>query len=123
MFWAAWIRSKSSANYFPRISASCISRILFRSIAATNPRPRRSSIGKRAFTAFWDRVAWIFRAIFKVLRGRHFKGWAVFDIDAPRPGDGTGSVDDNLKMSVTYLREKLGVKFAPPPATGLFTDG
>jgi sugar phosphate isomerase/epimerase len=64
-----------------------------------------------------------FPAIFKVLRDRHFKGWAVLDMDAPRPGDGTGSVDDNLRRSITYLREKLGVKFASPPARGLFTDG
>jgi hypothetical protein len=47
----------------------------------------------------------------------------VFDIDAPRPGDGTGSVDDNIAASVNYMRTKIGVKL--PPAAGdkgLFKD-
>lgn len=41
-----------------------------------------------------------FPAIFRVLRGRKFKGWVVFDLDAPRPGDGTGSIDDNLAANI-----------------------
>jgi sugar phosphate isomerase/epimerase len=64
-----------------------------------------------------------FPGIFAVLRKKHFKGWAVFDIDAPRPGDGTGSVDDNIAASVNYMRTALGVKL--PAATGkggLFTE-
>jgi hypothetical protein len=40
----------------------------------------------------------------------------VFDIDAPRPGDGTGSVDDNIAASVNYMRTALGVKM--PTAVG-----
>ena len=57
-----------------------------------------------------------FPGVFAVMRKKHFKGWAVFDIDAPRPGDGTGSVDDNIAASVNYMRTKLGVKL--PPANG-----
>ncbi len=57
-----------------------------------------------------------FPAIFKVLRDRKFKGWVVYDLDAPRPGDGTGSILDNLAVNINYLRNVLHVKFpAPPP--------
>ena len=62
-----------------------------------------------------------FPGLFAVLRRRRFKGWAVFDIDAPRTGDGSGTVDDNLAASVNYLRDKLGVKLPPAKgADGLF---
>ena len=63
-----------------------------------------------------------FPGVFAVLRKRRWKGWAVFDIDAPRPGDGTGSVDDNIAASVRYMRDVLKVKFPAPPKTGLFTE-
>lgn len=62
-----------------------------------------------------------FPGLFAVLRRRRFKGWAVFDIDAPREGDGTGTVDDNIAASVNYMRETLGVKLPPAKgADGLF---
>ena len=63
-----------------------------------------------------------FPGVFAVMRKRHFKGWAVFDIDAPRPGDGTGSVDDNIAASVRYMRDVLKVNLPAPPAKGLFTE-
>ena len=64
-----------------------------------------------------------FPGVFGVMRKKHFKGWAVFDIDAPRPGDGTGSVDDNIAASVNYLRSALGVKLPPAKGKGgLFTE-
>jgi sugar phosphate isomerase/epimerase len=56
-----------------------------------------------------------FPALFKVLRDRKFKGWVVYDLDAPRPGDGTGSIQDNLAVNINYLRTVLHVKFPPPP--------
>jgi len=56
-----------------------------------------------------------FPAIFKVLRDRKFKGWVVYDLDAPRPGDGTGSIQDNLAVNINYLRNVLHVNFPPPP--------
>ena len=56
-----------------------------------------------------------FPAIFKVLRNRKFKGWVVYDLDAPRPGDGTGSIQDNLAVNINYLRNVLHVKFPAPP--------
>ena len=67
-------------------------------------------------------AAWISPASSRFLRKRHFKGWAVFDIDAPRPGDGSGTVDDNIATSVRYMRDVLKVNLPPPPAKGLFTE-
>jgi sugar phosphate isomerase/epimerase len=64
-----------------------------------------------------------FPGIFTVMRKRHFKGWAVFDIDAPRTGDGTGSVDDNLSASVRYMREVVHVDLPAPSGKGLFIEG
>ena len=63
-----------------------------------------------------------FPGVFAVMRKKRFKGWAVFDIDAPRPGDGTGTVDDNIAASVRYMRDKLGVRLPPVPEKGLFTE-
>lgn len=63
-----------------------------------------------------------FQAVFKVLRDRRFKGWAIFDLDGPRPGDdgfdAIGgnldlAVDDYLAHNINYLRVMLGVKLPP----------
>jgi inosose dehydratase len=63
-----------------------------------------------------------FPAVFKVLRDRHFKGWAIFDVDGPRKGDdGFDSiggnldvaVDDYIAHNINYLRHVLGVKLPP----------
>jgi sugar phosphate isomerase/epimerase len=56
-----------------------------------------------------------FPAIFKLLRDRKFKGWVVYDLDAPRPGDGTGTIQENLAVNINYLRNVVHVKFPPPP--------
>jgi len=65
-----------------------------------------------------------FPAVFKVLRERHFKGWAVFDVDGPRVGDdgynAIGAdksfdlaVDDYFSANINYLRDVLGIKLPP----------
>ena len=114
---------KIADEFFPRISRIPPERHLSRNIAATSRVPRRSSIGRKASMPRSARAAaWISPACFAVMRKRHFKGWAVFDIDAPRPGDGTGSVDDNIAASVRYMRDVLKVNLPPPPAKGLFTE-
>lgn len=77
---------------------------------------------KSLFTAVGVGGGVDFPGMFAVLYKKHFKGWAVFDIDAPRPGDGTGSVDDNIAASVRYMRDTLRVKLPPVPAKGLFTE-
>ena len=64
-----------------------------------------------------------FPAVFKVLREKHFRGWAIFDVDAPRKGDdGYDSfggdealkVDDYFAININYLRDVLDVKLPPP---------
>jgi sugar phosphate isomerase/epimerase len=57
-----------------------------------------------------------FPGIFQVIRARHWKGWALVDVDAPRPGDGTGSIEDALAANVQYLRQKLQVRLPAPPS-------
>ncbi|MGD1093609.1 MAG: sugar phosphate isomerase/epimerase [Bryobacteraceae bacterium] len=63
-----------------------------------------------------------FPAVFKVLRDRHYKGWAIFDVDGPRKGDdGFDSIGGNLDLAVddyiahniNYLRNVLGVRLPP----------
>ena len=63
-----------------------------------------------------------FPAVFKVLRDRHFKGWAIFDMDGPRKGDdgfdAIGgnlelAIDDYLSHNVNYMRVILGIKLPP----------
>jgi inosose dehydratase len=63
-----------------------------------------------------------FPAVFKLLRDRRFKGWAIFDMDGPRKGDdgfeAIGgnlelAVDDYLTHNVNYLRVILGVRLPP----------
>ncbi|HVW73174.1 MAG TPA: sugar phosphate isomerase/epimerase [Rhizomicrobium sp.] len=65
-----------------------------------------------------------FVGVFKVLRDRHFKGWAVFDVDGPRKGDdgydaigGNDKlkVDDYLSHNINYLRDVLGIRLPPQP--------
>lgn len=56
-----------------------------------------------------------FPALFKLLRTRNFKGWVVYDLDAPRPNDGTGTIEQNLAVNINYLRTKLHVKLPSPP--------
>jgi sugar phosphate isomerase/epimerase len=52
-----------------------------------------------------------FPAIFRILRERCFRGWVVLDLDAPRSGDGTGSIQQNLAANIEYLRDKVGIRF------------
>jgi sugar phosphate isomerase/epimerase len=66
-----------------------------------------------------------FPAVFQVLRERHFKGWALFDVDGPRIGDdgydaiGADAqhyqllVDDYIAENINYLRDVLGIKLPP----------
>ena len=63
-----------------------------------------------------------FPAVFKVLRDRHYKGWAIFDVDGPRKSDdgfdAIGgnmdlAVDDYIAHNINYLRDVLGVRLPP----------
>ena len=64
-----------------------------------------------------------FPAVFKLLRDRHYKGWAIFDLDEPKKGDdgfdAIGgnmdlAVDDYIGHNINYLRDVLGVRLPPP---------
>jgi len=63
-----------------------------------------------------------FVAVFKVLRNRLYRGWAIFDVDGPRKGDDgfdaiggnmDVAVDDYLAHNINYLRDVLGVRLPP----------
>jgi hypothetical protein len=63
-----------------------------------------------------------FVALFKLLRDRHYKGWAIFDVDGPRKGDAGYdaiggnrelAVDDYIAHNINYLRDVLGIKLPP----------
>jgi inosose dehydratase len=63
-----------------------------------------------------------FPGVFKLLRDRKYKGWAIFDMDGPRKGDdgfdAIGgnlelAIDDYLSHNVNYLRVILGIKLPP----------
>jgi sugar phosphate isomerase/epimerase len=63
-----------------------------------------------------------FPGMFRVLRARKFNGWCVFDIDAPRVGDGTGTIHDNISASIDYMRKVLKVRFPAPPKASPFRE-
>ena len=63
-----------------------------------------------------------FPAVFKLLRDRRYKGWAVLDLDGPRKGDdGFDAIGGNMELAVDnyishniyYLRTVLGVRLPP----------
>ena len=62
------------------------------------------------------------RDFIKLLRDRHYKGWAILDLDGPRKGDdgfdaigGTMdlAVDDYIMHNINYLRTVVGIKLPP----------
>jgi sugar phosphate isomerase/epimerase len=111
---------KIADEFFPRITEFHLKDTFpqFRGNTAT-PSQDAHYRGPSVYAAVGQGGGVDFPGVFAVMRRRRFRGWAVFDIDAPRPGDGSGTVDDNLAASVNYLHEKLGVKL--PPAKG--SDG
>ncbi|HEX4270486.1 MAG TPA: sugar phosphate isomerase/epimerase family protein [Rhizomicrobium sp.] len=114
--------AKIAADYFPRISELHL-KDTFAQYRGNTSTPTPEQHRQKSLYTNLGGGGVDFPAVFKVLRDRHFKGWAVFDIDAPRAGDGTGSVDDNMKVSINYLRDTLHVKLPPPPDKGMFTEG
>jgi sugar phosphate isomerase/epimerase len=108
---------KIADEFFPRITEFHLKDTFpqFRGNKAT-PAQDAHYRGPSVYAAVGQGGGVDFPGLFAVMRRRGFRGWAVFDIDAPRPGDGTGTVDDNLAASVNYLRTTLGVKL--PPASG-----
>ena len=115
---------KITAEFLPRIAEFHLKDTFpqYRGNKATPTREQHSK--KSVYASVGQGKGVDFPGIFKVMRDRKWKGWAVFDIDAPRPDDGTGTVDDNIAASVNYLRTALGVKLPPANGkTGLFKEG
>ena len=63
-----------------------------------------------------------FPAVFKLLRDRHYKGWAILDLDGPRKGDdgfdAIGgnmdlAVDDYVAHNINFLRDVVGIRLPP----------
>jgi sugar phosphate isomerase/epimerase len=107
---------KITAEFLPRIAEFHL-KDTFPQYRGNKQTPTREQHSKKSVYASVGQGKGVdFPGVFKVMRDRKWKGWAVFDIDAPRPGDGTGTVDDNIAASVNYMRTALGVKL--PPANG-----
>jgi sugar phosphate isomerase/epimerase len=113
---------KIADEFFPRITEFHLKDTFakFRGNSAT-PSQEGHYRGPSVYASVGQGGGVDFPGVFAVMRKKRFKGWAVFDIDAPRVGDGTGTVDDNIAASVNYMRSALGVKLPPAKgADGLF---
>jgi len=113
--------AKIISDYFPRVAEvhlkDTYARYRGNTSTPTQEEHRKASVYHNMGGGGVD-----FLAVFKVLRDRHYKGWAIFDMDGPRKGDdGFDSiggnldlaVDDYLAHNVNYLRNILGVKLPP----------
>lgn len=114
---------KITAEYLPRIAEFPL-KDTFPQYRGNKLTPTREQHNQKSVYASVGQGGGVdFPGIFKVMRERKWKGWAVFDIDAPRPGEGTGTVDDNTAASVNYMRTALGVKVPEVSgANGLFKE-
>ena len=60
-----------------------------------------------------------FPAIHAMLLKRNYRGWISLDFDAPRPGDGTGTLENNIKANRDYLVNVLKVTTLKPAQMGM----
>ena len=106
---------KITQEFFPRMTEVHL-KDTFPAYRGNTATPTRAAhLEKSVYASVGQGGGVDFPGIFRVLRARKFKGWCVFDIDAPRVGDGTGSVHDNLVASVNYMRDVLKVRMPVPP--------
>jgi sugar phosphate isomerase/epimerase len=108
-------------EYLPRITEVHLKDTFPRFKGNTATPTREQHLEKGVYASVGQGGGVDFPGVFDALRKGGFGGWAVFDIDAPRVGDGTGSVDDNIAASVRYMRDALKVKL-PPPGKGAFSE-
>jgi sugar phosphate isomerase/epimerase len=59
-----------------------------------------------------------FPSIQALLLERRYRGWISLDFDAPRPGDGTGTLEDNIMANRNYLINVLNVTTLQPAKQG-----
>lgn len=114
--------AKIADEFLPRITEVHLKDTFPRFRGNTSTPTRDQHYAKGVYASVGQGGGVDFPGVFKVLRERRFKGWTVFDIDAPRTGDGTGSVDENIAASVRYMRDVLKVNLPAPPPTGLYRD-
>jgi sugar phosphate isomerase/epimerase len=113
---------KITEEFLPRITEVHL-KDTFPQYRGNKATPTRAQhLAKGVYAAVGQGGGVDFPGVFRVLRARKFKGWAVFDIDAPRAGDGTGTVDDNLAASVRYMRDVLKVRLPAPPTTPMYRE-
>ena len=108
-------------DYFPRISEVHLKDTYPQYIGNKGGLTKAQHAQKSLYSIYLGAGGCDFPAIFKALRDRHFKGWAVFDVDSPRPDDHTNT-DEAMVKSINYMRNVLHVKLPPPPAKGLYTE-
>lgn len=97
------------SDYFPRVAEVHL-KDTYRKYRGNTSTPtiaehRRASVYHNLGSGGVD-----FPAVLKVLRERRFKGWVLLDLDPPRPGDSTGTIQDNLEANIHYLRHVLDVR-------------
>jgi sugar phosphate isomerase/epimerase len=113
---------KICEDYFPRITEVHL-KDTFPQYRGNKATPTRAQhLVKSVYASVGQGGGVDFPGLFRVLRTRNFKGWAVFDIDAPRADEGTGTVHDNITASIRYMRDVLKVRFPEPPKTGIYTE-
>ncbi len=100
---------KIISDYFPRIAEVHL-KDTFPRFRGNKSTPTRAEFRKASVYHDLGSGGVDFPAVLKVLRDRNFKGWVALDLDAPRPNDGTGSIDDNLAVNIRYLRDRLHVR-------------
>jgi inosose dehydratase len=109
------------SDYFPRVAEVHLKDTYAKYRGNTStPTPEEHRVGSVYHNLGGGGVD--FPAVFKVLRDRHYKGWAIFDMDGPRKGDDgfdaiggnlDVAVDDYLAHNINYLRVVLGVRLPP----------
>ena len=104
---------KIIGDYFPRIAEVHL-KDTFPRYRGNKSTPTRAEFRKASVYHDLGSGGVDFPAVMRVIRGRHFKGWVALDLDAPRPHDGTGSIDDNLADNIRYLRDRLHVRLPKP---------
>ena len=113
---------KITEEFFPRITELHLKDTFARYRGNKATPTRVEHLTKTVYASVGQGGGVDFPGIFRVLRARKFKGWAMFDIDAPRADEGTGTVHDNLVASVNYMRDVLKVRLPRPPRTSPFTE-
>ena len=108
------------SDYFPRIAEVHL-KDTYAKYRGNTSTPTQEQ--HRAASVYHNLGGVDFPAVFKVLRDRHYKGWAIFDLDGPRKGDDgfdaiggnmDVAVDDYIAHNINYLRDVLGIRLPPP---------